>query len=210
MTGLSLARIVKEELADLRELNPGPRPGGRPRRTEWSDRLPGFGVRHYASGRSTYVVQAEMNGVTRTITLGSTAFLTKQQAFAVARRILLRAQDGADPATRRKETRKVPNYQDFLAAYWKHAAPQWKPMTRDTHNGYRRKHLDHAFFGTFVDEIEQAHVLAWFNKVSKTGGPGAANRGPKAAIHASAYGSTSGASASGSSRNTRSRGSAKS
>lgn len=76
MTRLSLARIVAEELATVREFEKATIDKGRPRRTEWSDRLPGFGIRIYTSGRSIYVVQALMNGVTRTVTLGSTKVLT--------------------------------------------------------------------------------------------------------------------------------------
>ena len=176
MTRVSLARIIADELATLRRFDPGTRPAGRPRRVEWSEKLPGFGVRFYSSGRSTYIVQSLMNGVTRTITLGNANVLTKTQALGVARRILLRAQVGEDPATQRKEVRKVPTYDDFLSLYWKQAAAKWKPSTLATHNAYRRKHLDHAFFGMFIDEIEQAHVLTWFNKVSVNGGPGAGNR----------------------------------
>ena len=176
MTGVSLARIIADELATLRRFDPGPRPGGRPRRVVWSEKLPGFGIRYYASGRSTDIVQSLMNGVTRTITLGNASVLSKTQALTVARRILLRAQVGEDPATKRKETRKVPNYDDFLTMYWKQAARKWKPSTLRTHDYYRRRHLDHAFFGMFIDEIEQSHVLTWFNKVSAGGGPGAGNR----------------------------------
>lgn len=176
MTGLPLSRIIADELAVLRRLDPGDRPRGRPRRTEWSDRLPGFGIRHYSSGRSTYVVQSLMGGVTRTITLGNTGVLSKAQALKVARRILLRAQVGEDPASKRQEVRKSPLYRDFLDLYWKQASPKWKPGTLETHDGYRRKHLDHAFAGMYIDEIEQADVLAWFNKVSARSGPGAGNR----------------------------------
>lgn len=176
MTRVSLARIVADELATLRHYDPGKRPAGRPRRVEWSEKLPGFGIRYYGSGRSTYIVQSLMNGVTRTITLGNANVLSKSQALTVARRILLRAQVGEDPATRRNEVRKVPNYDDFLTLYWKQAAAKWKPSTLYTHNYYRRRHLDHAFFGMFIDEIEQSHVLTWFNKVSVNAGPGAGNR----------------------------------
>jgi integrase len=109
-------------------------------------------------------------------TLGNTNVLSQHQAMTVARRILLRAQVGADPATERKRTRKVPAYGDFLSRYWTAAEPKWKPSTLSTHNGYRRKHLDHAFPGKFIDEIERPDVLAWFNRVSAYGGPGAGNR----------------------------------
>jgi hypothetical protein len=99
MTRLTLARIVAEELATVREFEKGSAVRGRPRRTEWSERLPGFGIRFYNTGRSIYIVQALMNGVTRTVTMGSTKVLTKQEALKVARRVLLRAQVGEDPAS---------------------------------------------------------------------------------------------------------------
>lgn len=176
MTRLSLARIVDEELAKVREFERGTIDKGRPRRTEWSERLPGFGVRFYASGRSIYVVQALMNGVTRTVTLGSTKVLTQHEALSVARRVLLRAHVGDDPASDRVQTRKTPSYADFLELYWERASPKWKAKTLFSQTSYRRRYLDGAFAGKFIDEIEQGDVLAWFNWVSNTGGPGAGNR----------------------------------
>lgn len=117
-----------------------------------------------------------MNGVTRTVTLGSTKVLTKHEALRVARRVLLCAQVGEDPASERIRTRKTPSYADFLVLYWKRASPKWKARTLDTQTHYRRRYLDNAFVGKFVDEIDQADVLTWFNRVSHTGGPGAGNR----------------------------------
>ena len=176
MTRLSLARIVAEELGAIQEFDQDKAPSGRPRRTEWSERLPGFGIRYYSSGRSIFIVQTLMNGVTRTVTLGSTKLLSKHQALTVARRILLRAQVGEDPASERIRTRKTPSYAAFLDLYWKRASPKWKSKTVHTQTHYRRRYLDGAFAGKFIDEIEQGDVLAWFNRVSNTGGPGAGNR----------------------------------
>ena len=144
MTRLTLARIVAEELATFREFEKGSVLRGRPRRTEWSERLPGFGIRFYNTGRSIYVVQALMNGVTRTVTLGSTKVLTKHEALKVARRVLLRAQVGEDPASERIRTRKTPSDADFLVLYWKRASPKWKARTLDTQTHYRRRYLDNA------------------------------------------------------------------
>lgn len=176
MTRLTLAKIVAEELATVREFEKGSAVRGRPRRTEWSERLPGFGIRFYSTGRSVYIVQALMNGVTRTVTLGSTKVLSKHEALKVARRVLLRAQVGENPASERIRTRKTPSYADFLDLYWQRASPKWKARTLDTQTHYRRRYLDNAFVGKFVDEIDQADVLAWFNRVTDTGGPGAGNR----------------------------------
>jgi integrase len=176
MSRLVLARIVAEELATVREFEKGSAIRGRPRRTEWSDRLPGFGIRSYSTGRSVYIVQALMNGAIRTVTLGSTNVLTKHEALKVARRVLLRAQIGDDPASERIRIRGAPSFADFLDLYWKRASPKWKARTLDTQTNYRRLYLDNAFPGKFIDEIDQADVLAWFNRVSNTGGPGAGNR----------------------------------
>ena len=176
MTRLSLARIIADELATLRQLDPGARPGGQPRRVEWSERLPGFGIRHYRNGRSTYIVQARMSGVTRTITLGNANVLKKPQAQEVAKRILARVQVGDDPASERQRVRKAPSYADFLEQYWRQASPKWKPSTLKTHDGYRRNHLDRAFPGRFIDEIKPPEVLEWFKWTTIRGGPGGANR----------------------------------
>ncbi len=176
MTRLPLGKIGAEELATVREFAKGSAVRGRPRRTEWSERLPGFGIRFYSTGRSVYIVQALMNGVTRTVTLGSTKVLSKHEALKVARRVLLRAQVGENPASERIRTRKTPTYADFLDLYWQRASPKWKARTLDTQTHYRRRYLDNAFVGKFVDEIDQADVLAWFNRVTDIGGPGAGNR----------------------------------
>jgi integrase len=55
-------------------------------------------------------------------------------------------------------------------------SPKWKPSTLYTHRYYKRKYLDQAFEGLFLDEIEERHVQEWFNRITNTGGPGAANR----------------------------------
>jgi integrase len=159
MTAHSLARIVAEELATVGVISRiGLSKRGRPRRTIWSMTLPGFGVRHYLSGRRVYIVQCVMGARTRTVTIGNANLFTDTEATDVARRILLRAQTGENPA----ETAKV--------------AMRWKPSTLSTAICYRRLYLDTAFPNRFVDEITQTEVLKWFARVSRTGGPGAGNR----------------------------------
>ncbi|MEP6869024.1 MAG: integrase, partial [Novosphingobium sp.] len=110
------------------------------------------------------------------VTLGNTKVLSRQEAQAVARRVLPRAQVGQDPATERKASRKTPSYADFLEQFWTRVSPKWKPTTLKSQGHYRRCYLDTAFAGKFIDEIEPADVQKWFNAVSNTGGPGAGNR----------------------------------
>ena len=177
MNALTLESIVAEELGSLRVGVIGKMTGdSRLRHTSWSRRLPGFGTRHYASGRKIYIVQAAMQGRTRTVTIGNAKILSEAHAMDVARRVLLRAQVGQNPAEKRKKRRKSPLYTDFLEIYWRKISPKWKPSTQHTHGLYRENYLQGAFAGMFLDEIEESHVQEWFNRVTDTGGPGAANR----------------------------------
>ncbi len=177
MNALTLGSIVTAELGSLRIRLVGKTTGDSElRQTSWSKRLPGFGTRHYASGRTIYIVQAAMEGRTRTVTIGNAKVLSRAQAMDVARRVLLRAQVGQNPAEKRKVRRKVPLYTEFLDTYWRKVSPGWKLSTQKTHGLYRQNYLQSAFSGLFLDEIEQPHVQEWFNRVTDIGGPGAANR----------------------------------
>ncbi|HEX7853737.1 MAG TPA: tyrosine-type recombinase/integrase [Sphingobium sp.] len=176
MTALSLRRIAEEALADIAIRSPARLALGPERETCWGKELPGFGIRSYASGRSLYVVQARMGGRTRTITLCSTALISRRQALDVARRILLRAQVDEDPADARKRTRANPPFDSFLALFWERISPKWKPSTLVTNDQYRRLYLNGAFGRKGVDKITQADVAQWFASAAERGGQGGANR----------------------------------
>lgn len=177
MTSLALRQIVEQALADV---GAQPRffsmPRGRPRTTTWLGVEQGFGVRHYASGRKVYIVQARMGGRVRTVTIGPASVITLHQAQMVARQVLAWARIGHDPASERQRIRKVPAFTDFLDEYWAACSPGWKASTRKTQGEYRRHYLDDAFPGKFVDEITEADVARWFARTTDRAGPGGANR----------------------------------
>lgn len=175
MTALTLDIIVAEELARVR-LAPSPAVRGRPRQTVFAPDLPGFAVRHYSSGRSVYIVQCRMGRRMRTVTIGSTAVIGKRKARDVALRVLLRAQVGENSAQVRARVRGAPTYEHFLQEYWDRACPTWKPSTQRTQGEYRRAHLDGAFPGRFIDQVEREDVARWFADITTRAGPGAANR----------------------------------
>ena len=76
MNALTLRGIVAEELGSLKLHVIGKCGGlGELRKTCWTRELPGFGTRHYASGRKVYIVQARMEGRTRTVTIGNAKVL---------------------------------------------------------------------------------------------------------------------------------------
>lgn len=177
MNALTLKSIVAEELGhSYISLTGNCAKKGSLRKTRWSRKLPGFGVRIYDSGRKVYIVQALMQGRTRTVTIGNAKIVNRRQAMSVARRVLIRAQSGQNPADDRMKKRKVPLFADFLKSYWKTMSPKWKLSTRKTQTNYRTAYLDSAFAGKFLDEIEAEDVVTWFNYVTNRGGPGAGNR----------------------------------
>lgn len=103
MNALTLRGIVAEELGNLRLHVIGKCGGlGELRKTCWTRELPGFGTRHYASGRKVYIVQARMEGRTRTVTIGNAKVLSRAQAMDVARRVggLAFADEAEGPADR--------------------------------------------------------------------------------------------------------------
>ena len=150
--------------------------GGGRRRTIWCDRLPGFGLRTYASGRSSYIAQAHMSGRTRVVTIGRVSVMSERQARSLARLVLLQAYAGQSPADERQRVRAAPAFPDFMKEYWQRIEPRWKPSTANRNQYYRRCHLDGAFAGQFIDAIGAPDVQRWFVGVSDNAGPGAANR----------------------------------
>lgn len=170
MTGYDLKRILAEELARIVPGDAGKR------RTRFDYVLPGFGERIHPSGRKSYVLQRTMGGKQRLITIGDAAILTERIAKDVARRLILRIELGQNPADRKQRGKKTPTYASFLRHYWEVAAPTWKPSTLEIHDIYRRTHLEHAFAGRFIDEISHADAARWHAALTRSAGPGAANR----------------------------------
>lgn len=176
MSALAYREVVS---AVLREVGLDPKPAagtGRVVGTVWAKDQPCFGLRTYASGRRVYIVQARMQGRVRTITICNAALASRSRALDVARRVLLRAQVGEDPAATRQRSKVIPPFDRFLDLYWERMAPKWKPSTRRTHDVYRQAHLQGAFGRRSVDQISAADVADWFARTASRGGVGCANR----------------------------------
>lgn len=170
MTSYDLKRILAEELARVVPGDAGKR------RTKFDYVLPGFGERIHPSGRKSYVLQRTMGGKQRLITIGDAAILTERIAKDVARRLILRIELGQNPADKKQRGKRTPTYGAFLRHYWEVAAPTWKPSTLEIHDIYRRTHLEHAFAGKFIDEISHVDAVRWHASLTRSAGPGAANR----------------------------------
>lgn len=174
MSSYDLKAILAEELARVDERFDQ---FGKPVRQARFDKvLPGFGTRTYASGRKVYVLQARIAGKQRLITIGNAAVIGECAAKDVARRLILRVELGLNPAEDKQRGRATPSYAKFLEYYWQTVSPSWKPSTLAIQDVYRRAHLDHAFRGKFLDEVSHADALRWHADLTRSAGPGAANR----------------------------------
>lgn len=144
-------------------------------RVEWDARLPGFGLRHRVSGRTSWIVLTRVHGEVRRLTLGNGAVVTRAAARKKARKLLLTALTEGDPLAERKAAQKAPLFCDFTREYWRRCAVRWKPSTRKAHDVYRDAYLLPAFGTMFLDQISEGLFLDQFATWSKLR-PGAANR----------------------------------
>ena len=99
-------------------------------RIVWDDELRGFGLRVYASGRRTYVIQYRAKGRTRRYVLGPHGVLTPAAARERAARLLLAVKDGRDPSEERLEASREPTFNELAGRYLKdYAEPRKKPRS---------------------------------------------------------------------------------
>ncbi|GJD64424.1 Arm DNA-binding domain-containing protein [Methylobacterium frigidaeris] len=83
----------------------------------WCDELPGFGVRIFASGRRSYLIQYRAGGRSRRVTIGLHGALTADEARREAKALLGQVARGEDPAEERVTRRAAMTVADLCTAY---------------------------------------------------------------------------------------------
>lgn len=147
---------------------------GRSRCVVWDDRLSGFGLRVYPTGRKAFVVHYRPSGERRKrlMTIGALGVLTVDQARERARRLLLDVRDGADPLAKRRQT-AIETFGDLADRWVEEFA---KPHRKSWKEDQRRieKHLKPAFGNWQLGKITAADVRTLHSSLSAT--PVEANR----------------------------------
>lgn len=141
----------------------------------WDEELPGFGVRVYASGRKSYLVQYRSGRRSRRITLGLHGALTPEEARKVAKVHLGDIAKGGDPAEVRKLDRKGMTIRELCERYMadaeiglvpgKRRLPK-KPSTLASDRSRLDAHILPLLGTRLVKEVRRADVNQFLRDVA--------------------------------------------
>jgi integrase len=142
----------------------------------WDDDLKGFGVRVYASGRKSYLVQYRVGRPTRRLTLGLHGALTPDQARKQAKIRLGEIAQGGDPAEDRKFDRDGLTIRELCDRYLadadlglipgKRRMPK-KPSTLRSDRSRIQAHIVPLLGTQLVKEVSRADIHAFMRDVAK-------------------------------------------
>ena len=178
MTAPAAKRVARDKLTLTARSVEALKPAARSR-IAWDDRLTGFGVRVQPSGLKSFIVNYRAGdggrkAPNRRVVLGRHGEISVARARQMARKMLVEAARGEDPAGERAEARRMPDleraFEDFMAANPKRAAR--------TDKLYREEFARH--FADWrerpLDTIARRDVEARFSRLTEDSGWSPANR----------------------------------
>lgn len=141
----------------------------------WDDELPGFGLRVYASGRKTYLVQYRSSRRTRRLTLGIHGALTPEMARREAKIHLGDIAKGGDPAEEKKTNRSGMTVRELCERYMEDAEiglvpgkrrmPK-KPSTLQADRSRISSHITPLLGTRLVKEVTRADIHQFMRDVA--------------------------------------------
>jgi integrase len=154
-------------------------PPGKRDHIYFDDELPGFGLRLRAGGSQRYVLQYDIGGKTRKMSLGSPAELDSGKARETARDLLAAVRLGRDPAGERSEARArvAETVGALLPRYLAHKAI--RPSTRRELERYLLRYA-RPLHSRAVAAITRRDVAVLLQEIAAANGPASANKLRKA------------------------------
>jgi integrase len=146
-------------------------------KTFFDDEIGGFGVRVREGGTKAWVVQYDVGGRTRKMTLGTTETLDAGKARVTAKDILAAVRLGRDPAAE-KHTARVRAAETFgalLPRYLEHKRAELKPRSFQEVVRHLEMHAS-PLHTRALDAVDQRGAAMLLAKIAETRGHAAANR----------------------------------
>jgi len=158
----------------------------------WDDRLPGFGIRAYPSGRRAWVIQYRVGRATRRLLLGAVGELTPDAARKLARANLAAVLGGRDPSSERRSLREAQTVAELCDRYLElHAKPR-KRSWRDDEQRFRA-YVKPRLGRMRAREVKRADVRVLHRWIATKTGRYAANRTVALVSHLFSWGEKEGA-----------------
>jgi len=139
---------------------------GQSRDVRWDDRLSGFGIRIYPSGRKSFVLSYRSRGRKRLMVIGNYGAKTLEQAQKKARSLLGTVTDGKDPL---QEKHKQARGQKMkaLCIYFLEEYAKPKKKTWETDESRINKYILPAFGGIQIGAVNADDIKSLHKKISK-------------------------------------------
>jgi integrase len=150
-------------------------PAGVKEKTFWDPSLPGFGVRLRATGATSYIVQYDIAGRTRKVTLGVPRSLSIGSARQQARDLLAKIRLGGDPASDRRSQRaaQAETFGALLPRYLILKQGTCRPGTF-VQLEHRLQGLARPLHPQAVSTIDRRALAALLSAIGERNGPSAA------------------------------------
>ena len=111
----------------------------------WDNRLPGFGLRIWASGKRVWVIQfRDKDRISRRLNVGNADILDADEARAKAKQMLADVTRGDDPAQAKREAKAATRLNELIEPFLAYAAKRQKPSTFEATNGISKNTPSHC------------------------------------------------------------------